>query len=144
MNCRYTLKEANELMKLVRVIAAEMLERRTERRRLARQRDLLESVDTPEGLRSELAELDARIWEHDDALRLCQNELEDLGLTVLRTNPLTIHIPGRSLPTRARGGHVASTEVVFCWQEGESAVCFGHSVGEEEHQRRPLRVAKGA
>lgn len=148
MNIRYTLKEANQVMKLVRVIANEMLERRTDRRRLGRERDQLEVAVTPEGLRSELAELDARIWEHDEALYNCKHELEDLGLTVLRTNPLTLHIPGRSLPTPAskraapRGMPVRSQEVVFCWQEGEKDVGFGHPLGEEEHQRRPLRVGK--
>ena len=143
MTIRYSLKEANEVLKLVRVIAAEMLERRNERRRLARRREQLESAATPEGLRSELAELDARIWEHDEALHGCKHELEDLGLTILRTNPLTVHIPGRSLPSNRVSGST-SQEVVFCWQEGEDAVCFGHPCGEEEHQRRPLRVAKGA
>lgn len=142
MNIRYSLKEANQVLKLVRVISVEMLERRTDRRRLARRRDQLETAVTPEGLRSELAELDARIWEHDEALHNCRHELEDLGLTVLRTNPLTVHIPGRSLPTKGRASVVASHEVVFCWQEGEDAVGFGHPLGEEEHQRRPLRVAK--
>lgn len=150
MNIRYTLKEANRALKLIRVIAAEMLERRTDRRRLARERAKLESAETPEGLRSELAELDARIWEHDEALYNCKHELEDLGLTVLRTTPLTVHIPGRSLPTTVSGkastrGLVRrSQEVVFCWQEGEKDVGFGHSLGEEEHQRRPIRVGKSA
>lgn len=162
MNIRYTLKEANQVLKLVRVIANEMLERRTDRRRLARERDQLEVAVTPEGLRSELAELDARIWEHDEALYNCRHELEDLGLTVLRTNPLTVHIPGRSLPSTtskkaaARGVSLLSQDtprkqdtprsqdVVFCWQEGEKDVGFGHPLGEEEHQRRPLRVGKSA
>lgn len=134
MKRTYTLPEANEALKLVRAIAAELLERRTERRSLARQREQLEAAETPEGLRSELAELDARIFEHDEGIARCQNELEDLGMTVLRTNPLTVHIPGVS----------RSGSVVFCWQEGESTVCFGHPIGEELHQRRPLRVAKGA
>jgi hypothetical protein len=134
MNRCYTLLEANQALKLVRAIAAELLERRAARRTLARQREQLEAAETPEGLRGELAELDARIWEHDEGLNRCKSELEDLGMTVLRTNPLTVHIPGAS-----KGG-----AVVFCWQEGETSVCFGHPVGEEEHQRRPLRVAKGA
>jgi hypothetical protein len=55
-------------------------------------------------------------------------------MTVLRTNPLTVHIPGTA----------KSGEVVFCWQEGESSVCYGHPPGQEEHQRRPLKVARGA
>ena len=139
MNARYTLKEAQQLLKLLRVIAAEMLERRTERRILARRRDQLESSETPEGLRSELAALDARIWEHDEALASCKHELEDLGLTVLRHIPLTIHIPGVSLRSDP-----TPQNVVFCWQEGEDDVCFGHPIGEEEHQRRPIRIAKGA
>ena len=97
-------------------------------------------------MRSELSELDARIWEHDEALYNCKHELEDLGLTVLRTNQLTVHIPGRSKPGRGRKNVAANQEqeVVFCWQDGENEVRFGHSLGEEEHQRRPLRVAKGA
>lgn len=131
----YSLPEANQALVLVRAIAAELLERRGARRTLARQREQLESAITPEGLRGELAELDARIWEHDEATARCKLELEDLGMTVLRTNPLTVHIPGAS----------KTGNVVFCWQEGEGSVCFGHPVGEEEHQRRPLRVrAKGA
>lgn len=134
MKRTYTLQEANTALKLVRAIAAELLERRTERRSLARQREQLEAAQTPEGLRGELAELDARIWEHDEGLTRCKHELEDLSMTVLRTNPLTVHIPGTS----------KSGAVVFCWQEGESSVCFGHPLGQEEHQRRPLRVAKGA
>lgn len=131
----YSLPEANQALRLVRAIAHELVERRAERRTLARQREDLEAAVTPEGLRSELSELDARIWEHDEAIARCKTELEGLGMTVLRTNPLTIHIPGQS-----KGG-----EVVFCWEEGEGSVCFGHPVGEELHQRRPLRVrARGA
>ncbi len=134
MKRSYTLPEANQVLKLVRAIAAELLERRSARRTLAKQREQLEAAETPEGLRGELAELDARIFEHDEGLSRCRLELEDLGMTVLRTNPLTVHIPGTS----------RSGPVVFCWQEGESSVCFGHPPGQEEHQRRPLRVAKGA
>lgn len=135
MKRTYTLQEANQVLRLVRAIAVEVVERRTLRRALDRQRSQLEAAVTPEGLRGGLAELDARIWEHDEALARCRKELEDLGMTVLRMNPLTVHIPGQS-----RTG-----EVVFCWEEGESSVCFGHPVGDEQHQRRPLRVrAKGA
>lgn len=135
MTRTYSLPEANQALRLIRSIANELVERRADRRTLAKQRDDLEAAVTPEGLRGELAELDARIWEHDEAIARCKGELEGLGLTVLRDNPLTIHIPGQS-----KGG-----EVVFCWQEGEGSVCFGHAVGEELHQRRPLRIrAKGA
>ncbi len=131
----YSLPEANKALRLVRAIAHELVERRSERRLLDRKRAELEAAVTPEGLRGELAELDARIWEHDEAIRRCTDELENLGMTVLRTNPLTVHIPGAS----------KTGEVVFCWEEGEGSVCFGHAVGEELHPRRPLRVrAQGA
>ena len=146
MQIRYTLSQANEALKLVRVIASEMVERRDARRGLARRRGELESADTPEGLRSELAELDARIWEHDDALLRCRRELESLGMKVFRESPLTIHIPGRSLPNVTRRGKVIEPgqDLVFCWQEDEAGVCFGHTEDGDERQRRPLRVAKGA
>jgi len=131
MNRIYTLPEANEALKLVRSIATEWLERRATRRTLDRQRRQLESADTPEGLRGELAELDARIWEQDEGIANCRAELEDLGMTVFRVNPLTIHIPG----------HGKNGPVVFCWQEGEGdSVCYGHPIGEEREQRRPLKV----
>lgn len=131
MKRTYTLPEANAVLKLIRAIADEWIERRTLRRVLDRQRRQLEAASTPEGLRAELAELDARIWEHDEGIHRCRGELEDLGMVVFRGNPLTIHIPG----------HSRSGPVVFCWQEGEGeSVCFGHAVGEEREQRRPLKV----
>lgn len=135
MKRTYTLPEANAALVLVRSIAAEMLERRTARRPLARQREQLEAANTPEGLRSELAELDARIAAHDEGLDRCRRELDELGMTVLCEQPLTVHIPGQS----------KAGDVVFCWQEGEAHLCYGHAPGEERDQRRPLRVrAKGA
>ncbi len=142
MKRTYTLAEANQALPLVRAIAAELAERRSERRALRRQRELLEGAQTPEGLRDELAELDARIWEHDEALARCRHEFEELGMTVLRTNPLTIHIPGVTGTTgkAAAEGTGTAPAVVFCWQEGEAAVGHGHPLGEEEDQRRPLRV----
>ena len=131
MKRTYTLPEANEAIKLVSVIASEWLERREQRRILDRRRRQLEGAATPEGLRDELAELDARIWEHDEGIAHCRTELEELGMTVFRVNPLTVHIPGNS----------KTGPVVFCWQEGEGGnVCFGHPVGEEREQRRPLKV----
>lgn len=131
MKRTYSLPEANEAIKLVGAIASEWLERRDARRTLDRRRRLLENAPTPEGLRQELSELDARIWEQDEGMTRCRAELEELGMTVFRVNPLTIHIPGNS----------KNGPVVFCWQEGEgSNVCYGHPVGEEREQRRPLKV----
>lgn len=130
MKRAYTLPEANQILRLLRAIAVEFVERRASRKQLGRERDQLEHAHTPEGLSQELAELDARIYEHDEALFACRKEIEGLGMTVLRTNPLTVHIPGQS----------RSGPVVFCWEEGEGDVCFGHPVGEEMDQRRPLRL----
>ena len=50
-------------------------------------------------------DLDARIFEQDEALLLARRELEALGLTVLRINPLTVHFPGDS-----RSGPVTAGE----------------------------------
>ncbi len=130
MKRTYTLLEANQVLKLIQAIAAELIERRQARRGLSRRREQLEAAVTPEGLRGELAELDAQIWEHDEGINRCKAELEDLGMTVLRTNPLNVHIPGTA----------KNSDVVFCWQEGETSLCYGHPVGEEREQRRPLRL----
>lgn len=126
----FTLDQSRSLLPLVRAIADEIIERRNDKQKLTRLRDRLESAPTPEGLKVALASLDARIFEHDTALRRSNAELESLGLTVLRFKPLTIHFPG----------HTRNGEVVFCWQEGENSVCHGHAVGEEEEPRRPLKV----
>ena len=126
----FTIDQSTSLLPLVRAIADEVIERRNDRQELTRLRDKLESSRTPEGLLQALAALDARIFEHDTALRHNTAELEGLGLTVLRFQPLTIHFPG----------HTRNGEVVFCWQEGEDSLCHGHEVGEEEEPRRPLKV----
>lgn len=130
MKCLYTLADANRVLNLVRTIAEEIVERRGTLRCQHRRRELFESCRTPEGMTSTLANLDLRIREEEEAIATCRVELEDLGMTVLRTNPLTVHIPG----------HSRSGSVVFCWEEGEDSVCFGHPVGEEEEPRRPLRL----
>ena len=126
----FTLDECAAILPLIRSIAAEIVERRNQRRELDRTRTQLETATTPEGLAESLADLDARIFEHDTALHRATHELELMGLILLRTDPLTIHFPGR-----ARSG-----EVVFCWQEGEPSICHGHAPGEEEEPRRPLMV----
>jgi hypothetical protein len=126
----YSLPEANQVLPLVRSVAKEFVERRQLKRTLHRQREQLENANTPEGLRSELAELDIRISDQDEALASCRREIEDMGMSVLRTNPLTVHIPGQS----------RSGPVVFCWEEGEDSVCFGHPLGEEQEARRPLKL----
>ncbi len=130
MDIRYTLDEANRLLPLVSSIAQEITDRRDEKRRMRRMRSELEEARTQEGLDAAIAETDARIFELEIGMKHSRKELEALGLHILRTFPLTIHIPGHTQPG----------PLVFCWQEGESKVCHGHAVGEEEDPRRPLRV----
>lgn len=127
---RYTLDQSTSILPLVKTIAQEFVERREQRRFLMRQRELLSNSTTPEGLKDSITELDAAIFEHSSGLTRANEELEELGLEVLRQQPLTIHFPGRT-----RTGNV-----VFCWQEGEDSLCHGHAVGEEEDPRRPLQV----
>ena len=130
MTARYTLADANRLLPLLRSIAAEIEERRAERRRLTRLREELESAPTPEGVTHALTELDALLFENRTATDSSLKEFEELGLSILRTHPLTVHIPGRT----RRG------PIVFCWQIGENRIGHGHMVGEEEDPRRPLKV----
>ena len=130
MNRIYTLPEANQILPLVRAVAREYHERRSLRQALRKERDMLERAVTPEGLRLELSELDARIAEQDEGLFRCRREFEAMGMKVLQSNPLTIHIRGQN-----RTG-----ECVFCWEEGEANVCHGHECGHEQDGRRPLRL----
>ena len=146
MRKRYTIEQANEALKLVRVIAAEMVERRDRRREMASRRAKLEATAKPERLRSELAELDARIWEQDDALLRCRREFDDLGMKVFRDDPLTIHIPGQGVPKKTRRGQLIEPgrDLVFCWKEDEASVGFGSNAGDDGQQRKQLQVGKGA
>ena len=137
MQTRYTLDEANEALRLVRVIARELAERRDELRQLSdgalsARRSAGDEHDTDYALAARLREL-------EEASARCRVELEQLGLTILREDPLTLHFPGAS---RAPDAASEGQPVVFCWQEGEDAVDYGHADGEEEHPRRPLRVGR--
>jgi len=141
MQTLYTLNEANEALRLVRVIARELAERRDEHRQLTddrrESRERAARRGEAEGADYALA---ARLRELEEASARCRQELEQLGLTILREDPLTLHFPGTS---RGRDDD-APRAVVFCWQEGEDTVGFGHADGEEEHPRRPLRVGRGS
>ncbi len=130
MQTPYTLARANSLLPLVQAIVAEILERRSERRMLRKQIEGLENAQSPEGLCLSLSELDARLATAEEGTERARKELEGMGLVVMRMNPVTLHFPGIS----------RDDKLVFCWQEGESKVCYGHAVGEEEDPRRPLRV----
>lgn len=131
MSC-YSLTQANDLLPLVKAIAAELVERRTERQRALKTKEELEHAHSPEGLHQAITDLEIEIAHHDQGVAESRKELEGLGLTVLRMNPLTIHFPGRATPQT----------VVFCWMEGDAAIDHGHLAGEEDEPRRPLRVRR--
>ncbi len=126
----FTLREANQVLALVKVIVTEIVERRTEKQRAVRVRESLSAARTPEGLQQALSDLDCEIATHEQELRRNRRELEQLGLTVLRMNPVTLHFPGRT----------ATPSVVFCWMEGDTRIDHGHPVGKEDEARRPLKV----
>jgi hypothetical protein len=128
----FSLSQANEILPLVKAIAAEIVERRTERQQVLRLKEELEAARSPEGLNQAISDLECEISQHDQAVADGRKELEHLGLTVLRMNPLTIHFPGRAAPQT----------VVFCWMEGDTSIDHGHLVGEEDEPRRPLRVRR--
>jgi len=130
MEATYTLAEANRLLPLVAAIGRELIDRRDEHRDLERLHLQLEQSRTDEGVSAAIYDLDSRLFELELGLKQTRKEFAYLGLHILRSTPLTVHIPG----------HTQRGPLVFCWQEGETRVCHGHAVGEEEDPRRPLRV----
>lgn len=130
MQAQFTLDDANRLLPLLSSIAAEIEERRAERRRLTRLHEELDAAHSPEGVSQAIEDAEAQLFDNRSAIDAALRELEALGLSVLRTSPLTVHIPGRT----QRG------PIVFCWQPGEDRIGHGHLVGEEDDPRRPLKV----
>lgn len=128
----FTLAQSNALLPLIRAIAREIVERRQQRRRIRRMLTELRESGSPEGMSMAIRELEDRLDELDAGIADACRELVDLGVRVLRINPLTVHIPGTT----------RTEEIVFCWQEGEDTIRHGHHVGEEEDPRRPLRIRK--
>ncbi|MCA8942665.1 MAG: DUF2203 family protein [Planctomycetes bacterium] len=128
---RYTLAEAERMIPLITSIAQEIAERHRIRQELHRRRSELEAEVTPEGLSTAIADLTTEAFEQSEGIRRAIDELVGLGLTVLRLNPVTIHIPGRSV----------SGPLVFCWQSGDAGIDHGHRIGEEDDHRRPLKVS---
>ena len=126
----YTLAQSNHLLPLVQAIVNEIVERRSLRLSIKKQIDGLEAAWSPEGLCLSLSELDAQLAAADLGIEHSRHELEQLGLVIMRMNPVTVHFPGQS----------RNDKLVFCWQENEKNVSYGHAVGEEEDPRRPLRV----
>ncbi len=101
--------EAKSLLPLLRAIAKEVRERRSEVQRIEALRTDLDyaSLTTPEGFASTLQDLDNELRIHQRGLDEALRELYGLGLEVPSIEPLTVHIPGTS----------NGSEVVFYWQE---------------------------
>jgi len=101
--------EAKSLLPLLRSIAREVRERRSEIQRLEALREELDyaSLTSPEGFAATLQDLDNELRLHQRCLDLAICELYALGLEVPSVEPLTVHIPGTS----------NGSKVVFYWQE---------------------------
>ena len=132
----FSLTEARATLPLVHSIAREIVERRLALRRLRRRSEEMKRSGSPEGMSIALSDLQTQMHAIDSGLHRACCELTDFGLQILRITPLTIHFPGRT----------QDDPVVFCWQEGENEIQFGHKCNEESDPRRPLRVrdASGA
>ncbi|MEO0480151.1 MAG: DUF2203 family protein [Planctomycetota bacterium] len=130
MDKTYNLQEANSVVPLLTSIAREVEERRSELRQLRRDLRNLSSASTPEGLDSSIADLEIRLRECEAGFRESLAEVEELGGHVLRLQPLTVHLNGRT----------KTGKVVFCWQVGETGIHHGHRCGEEHDARRPLHL----
>lgn len=126
----YTLAEAEKMLPLIEAIAAEITARHDERRRLHSARASLEAARSPEGLSTSLGDIQTEIFVQTEGIHAAMDELVHLDLSILRLNPVTVHIPGRS----------AGRPVVFCWQVGDTSIGHGHELGEENDPRRPLKV----
>ena len=113
----FTVQECNELLPLVRTIAAELIERREIYGILVRKQRELERAHTPEGLSAALANLDASIWEQEAGIMRAGREIASYGLTIQTLNPIVVHFPG------------VDRDVVHCWREDEPRITHQHRRG---------------
>ena len=100
---RRNLTEARTLIPLLRSIATEIRERRSELKELEDLREALVSGSgrkSNEGFISATQDLDASIAGANRGIEGALKELDALGLEVPSVLPLVIHIPGRT----SRGG----------------------------------------
>jgi hypothetical protein len=124
----FSVEEANRALVLVRRIVADIV------REYARLTDLQETVDAafgasggPIAAREELAATAER-------LRVCLEELEDVGVELKDFPRGIVDFPARF------GG----TPVYLCWRPGEPTVCHWHELGEGFAQRRSIATLPAA
>lgn len=115
----FTIQECNDLLPLVRAIAAELIERREIYGILVRKQRKLEHSDTPEGLTSALASLDASVWDQENGILRACREIASHGLALQTLNPVVVHFPG------------VEKDVVHCWREDEPRITHQHGRGDE-------------
>lgn len=107
------------MLPLVRSIAAELCERREIYGILVRRRDELGLASTPEGLTAALADLDASLWDHENAILRACREISSSGLSLQTLSPIVVHFPR------------ADQDTVFCWREDEPRITHEHPRGSE-------------
>ena len=115
---RFRLQDCNRMLPLVRSVAHEIVDRRIEFKQVRAALAKLDAAHTPEGLTVAKADLEARLLELEDGMLTACTELKRAGIDVRRLSPLVVHFPGRN----------DNGPTVFCWKEGEAAVCCQHPV----------------
>ncbi len=111
---RYSASQANRLLPLLRSVARELRQLRAERLEISLLVHDLEQAGriSPEGFDKALGDAYARLAQVTEGFRRCVHELFRLGVTLQRTNPVTLQIPGV----------FQGRKVTFSWEEGESKV----------------------
>ena len=112
-----TQQQCNEMLPLVRAIAAELSERREIYSILMRRRAELARAATPEGLNSAIAELDACLWDQEQGILRACRELASNHLSLHTLSPIIVHFP-----------HIED-DAVYCWREDEPRITHEHARG---------------
>ena len=106
-NIQYDRNLAKELLPLLEAIGREIEERSEALERLEQKTELASTVPFPSETKAH--GLIAQAASHRRGLRRAKEELEQLGCSVVGTEPLTIRIPGR----------VGEAKHSFVWQTGD-------------------------
>ena len=108
----YDQRRASRLLPLLAAIGREIQERAQELEKLEREIETLSSTpyaDSVAELSRQLHDMIAEAAAHRRGLRLAKQELDQLGCSVLGTEPLTFRIPGQ----------VGEAKHSFVWQTGD-------------------------